>query len=228
MPDELVLKKTYSKISSDYGETVSLVNASNSWFFQMNMSKEKGAILDVGCGTGDLLSRISKYFSKSFGIDPVPEMISIAKTKDKLSTFVKASAEDIPFPNSNFDYVVSQLAFQHTDREQALSEVIRVLKPGGKLVLSEVIIQPESQLLNLYAIIYRNFYTYPNLILHYGLAKTIKAIKYLGSPEWRELTNIHRKRRFTLDQFKQFYSRFLPGAKFFYLDMRIECVIWEK
>jgi ubiquinone/menaquinone biosynthesis C-methylase UbiE len=223
-----LLEKIYTEIANDYSNSVSLINASNKWFFVKNLPDKKENILDVGCGAGDLLLSISKYFKKSYGIDPVPDFVLIAKKKNPNSKILKSSAEKLPFPDNYFDYVVSNLVFQHTEREKAIKEVIRVLKPGGKLVLTEVISQPNEWYLQIYAYLYRRFWTYPNLFLAKGYSNTQRALKFLKSSEWKKLTSIHAPRRFTLNKFKEFYSKYLPEAKFRYLDLRIESVVWTK
>ena len=86
-----------------------------------------GNILDVGCGSGISAS----YFGCSVGIDPCNELLDIAKEKHKEIKFIKASAEEIPFPDNAFDFSVSITAAQNfSDMHKAISEINRVSRKG--------------------------------------------------------------------------------------------------
>jgi ubiquinone/menaquinone biosynthesis C-methylase UbiE len=97
-------------------------------------------VLDVGCGPGDLSIRISLQCHELWGVDVTPEMIQIAEKKvaSELANvyFQQADARDLPFENYSFDTVMSVNALQTMSQpEMALTEMNRVLKPGGELLL---------------------------------------------------------------------------------------------
>jgi ubiquinone/menaquinone biosynthesis C-methylase UbiE len=98
-------------------------------------------VLDVGCGTGALLAALAGSASgvRLAGIDPSPEMLAVAR--GKLAPAVElqvAWAEQIPYDAATFDAVVSCSVF-HYLREPlaALREMARVVKPGGRLVITD-------------------------------------------------------------------------------------------
>lgn len=98
-------------------------------------------LLDVGCGTGVLLDRLSATFDAAqlVGVDPVPEMLAIARNRLSPSIELRDGwAERLPFPANQFDVVVSCNVF-HFIREpvRALREMRRVLRPGGRLVITD-------------------------------------------------------------------------------------------
>lgn len=105
---------------------------------RLNLS-EGEKVLDVGCGQGLLLSRLSKtYKIKGVGIDVSEKSIQSAKKNfgGKNLSFKVAEAARIPFPNSSFDAVVSFDALEHIRaQEKAVAEMVRVLKPGGSLLV---------------------------------------------------------------------------------------------
>jgi ubiquinone/menaquinone biosynthesis C-methylase UbiE len=97
--------------------------------------------LDVGCGTGALLHQLSASHPQArlAGIDPSPEMLAIARARLPPGIELKQSwAEGIPYTDEAFDVVVSCNVF-HYIREplDALTEMLRVLRPGGALVITD-------------------------------------------------------------------------------------------
>lgn len=104
-------------------------------------------VLDVGCGTGTLTltlaGRVGQEGSAS-GVDASPEMISAASKKAESKSmairFDVAAAQSLPFEGSTFDAVATSLMIHHLpqgDRIVALQEILRVLRPGGRLVIAE-------------------------------------------------------------------------------------------
>jgi ubiquinone/menaquinone biosynthesis C-methylase UbiE len=98
-------------------------------------------LLDVGCGTGILLQRLSAAFPalRLAGVDPTSEMLAVARQRLKPEIRLEqAWAEMLPFHNETFDIVVSCNIF-HYIREPitALRETARVLKPGGLFLMTD-------------------------------------------------------------------------------------------
>ncbi len=98
----------------------------------------QGDVLDVACGTGDMVLELKKRGCTVTGIDLSEEMISIAKTKAS-ATYIVGDAEHLPFPDATFDAVTCAFGVRNfVHLEQGLGEMLRVLKPGGKMVILEL------------------------------------------------------------------------------------------
>lgn len=100
-------------------------------------------VLDAGCGTGNLLKRMSQisFNSKFVGIDSSEEMLDRAKKKFLSNPSVTLRHADLDkrldFPDSGFDYIVSSNAlYALRDPKMLIEEFHRLLKPQGKLVFT--------------------------------------------------------------------------------------------
>ncbi len=97
-------------------------------------------LLDVACGTGVLAREITSRMGSSgrvAGIDASSGMVAVAKRLAPAVEWREGVAEALPFADRSFDTVVSQFGLMFfTDRRQALREMLRVLVPGGRLVVA--------------------------------------------------------------------------------------------
>lgn len=100
-------------------------------------------LLDVGCGDGALASELARRGAAVTGLDADPAIIAAARRRAQAAAmplqFVEGQAESLPFESGSFDLVlaVTVLCFVR-DAERAVSEMARVLKPGGRLVIGEL------------------------------------------------------------------------------------------
>lgn len=96
-------------------------------------------VADIACGTGVLAVEASKAVSPGgvvFGLDLNPGMLSVARRKHSEVQWQEAAAESLPFGDHELDAVLSQFGLMFfADKAAALSEMWRVLRPGGRLVI---------------------------------------------------------------------------------------------
>lgn len=91
-------------------------------------------ILDVGCGVGTYLQAFKRFGDDLYGVEI--DAKRAAKAKKITPNISVASAENLPFPEATFDIVFSHEVLEHLeDDRKAVEEAVRVLKPGGHLVL---------------------------------------------------------------------------------------------
>jgi SAM-dependent methyltransferase len=92
-------------------------------------------VLDVGCGEGQVARLAASLGARSIGIDPTWGQVTAAMRRGGGPAYTAASAHHLPFPAATFDAVVACLVFEHIpDADAAITEVARVLEPGGRFV----------------------------------------------------------------------------------------------
>jgi ubiquinone/menaquinone biosynthesis C-methylase UbiE len=93
-------------------------------------------VLDVACGQGYFLKAVQDAGGQAFGVDIAIEAAKIAREQASAGQVSTASGEHLPFPDHSFDILTCWGSLEHhRHMEQALSEFVRVLKPGSRLVL---------------------------------------------------------------------------------------------
>lgn len=107
-------------------------------------------VVDVGAGTGLLTLTAAQHAREVWALDIAPKMVEYLRAKAASAQleniqFVVASAVSLPLVDGSADVVVSNYCFHHLsdrDKQRALSEVMRVLEPGGKLVFGDMMFKP--------------------------------------------------------------------------------------
>jgi SAM-dependent methyltransferase len=116
--------------------------------FSLGKINQGEKILDIGCGAGVdtiLAAIVAGPKGTVVGVDIVPEMIARAERNLQLMdlnkvNLQKVSGEDLPFADDTFDVVISNGVINLIpDKEAAMSEIIRVLRPTGRLMVADQI-----------------------------------------------------------------------------------------
>ena len=94
-------------------------------------------VLDVATGPGWVAAQAAERGATVVGVDVADAMIARARRAHPGLEFRWADAHELPFPDASFDAVVGNLAVMHLSRpKRAMAEFVRVLRPGGRLVLT--------------------------------------------------------------------------------------------
>ncbi|AXP09421.1 bifunctional demethylmenaquinone methyltransferase/2-methoxy-6-polyprenyl-1,4-benzoquinol methylase UbiE [Campylobacter hepaticus] len=109
--------------------------------------KDDIVILDVACGTGDMINiwqnsakKLNKNILNLKGVDPSKGMLNIAKQKFPNIDFIKAQAQELPLQNESTDIISISYGIRNVvERKKALSEFSRVLKQNGIFLILEFV-----------------------------------------------------------------------------------------
>jgi len=158
-PSRTEIWKMFDDLSGTYDRTNRLMTFGLDLYWRKKVAsflpkKENLRVLDLATGTADQLISLlkhSKNISSSAGIDLSGEMLRIGIFKVEKTPFAdrialrKGSALDIPFPQESFDCVTLSFGIRNvTDVNLCLTQILRVLKPGGRALILETSVPASS------------------------------------------------------------------------------------
>jgi SAM-dependent methyltransferase len=92
-------------------------------------------VLDLGAGTGKLTTRLVERGLDVVAVDPIPDMLEVLRASLPETRALLGTAEEIPLEDNSVDAVLVAQAWHWVDPERAIPEIVRVLRPGGRLGL---------------------------------------------------------------------------------------------
>jgi len=133
----------FDDVAKHYDRTNTVLSAGNAVLWRMAMVRavapQQGErILDVAAGTGTSSAALARSGAEVIALDFSAGMVAEGRRKHKKIEFIEGDAERLPFPDNQFDAVTISFGLRNVnDPKQALAEMFRVLKPGGRLVVCE-------------------------------------------------------------------------------------------
>jgi ubiquinone/menaquinone biosynthesis C-methylase UbiE len=143
--DDLV-REEFARQADTFSASSAITDAGLTQRFVMALGEAAGGrVLDVACGPGILSAAIAKTAREVVAFDLTPEMLKKAAQRCSDAglgniSFREGNAAELPFADASFDAAVTRLSVHHFERPgRVISEIYRVLRPGGRLVLADVI-----------------------------------------------------------------------------------------
>nr|WP_320190322.1 class I SAM-dependent methyltransferase [uncultured Desulfobacter sp.] len=106
-------------------------------------------ILDLCCGTGDQLKRLSDAgFSNLKGVDLSPDMLKVARRGNKIATLIKCDVRHTGLPGASFDIIIISFAVHEKPagvQTKMIAEARRLLAPGGQLILVDFSLDDQTK-----------------------------------------------------------------------------------
>ncbi len=121
--------ETYASGRPDYPPEV------DQWLQSHLRLRPDQTVLDLGAGTGKFSKKLSATGAKVIALDPVPAMLKQLLREQPLIETRLGSADSLPFESDSIDVIVCAQSFHWFATHEALAEILRVLRPGGRLGL---------------------------------------------------------------------------------------------
>lgn len=134
------MNKEYNWMAKGYDAFMTVFPLWKKWIKKVIPHIHGNKILEVSFGSGYLMTKYASQKYEIYGIDYNEKMLEITQNKMnklKINTHLsKGNIENLPYPDNTFDTIINTMAFTgYPNGEKAMSELKRVLKPNGKLLL---------------------------------------------------------------------------------------------
>jgi SAM-dependent methyltransferase len=139
--DPMIERSRETWSAGDFGRIAAGYESGAAAFIDRLSLRKGEAVLDIACGTGNLTLPAARKGASVTGIDIAPNLIDAARRAAAVESlpirFEVGAAEALPYPAHSFDTVVSMFGVMFSSRpELALSELLRVTRPGGRIALA--------------------------------------------------------------------------------------------
>ncbi len=216
-PEETPLDRSYDQVSEFYEETfedLSVRRDEWNWLTTEIDFTKKPSVLDIGCGNGAFLRQMAAKLENGVGVDASTGMLNMARTKAcekeiKNLNFSQIFGPKLDFPDNSFDYVISVLSFRYLDWDPMIHEILRVLKPGGRILILDMVAAPIK------------FYEWPQLLIskfrhylqRYQNPRYYKALsKMVSTPQWKQMLKYNPIR--AEHEYKWYLNSRFPDSKY--------------
>lgn len=146
-------------------------------------------ILDIGCGAGSLLLRLSQKANSAIGLDISLDLLKMAQAKSREVSankirYILGDVRSLPLASQSFDFIVSYGVLHHTDLSQSLTKLKYLLKPEGRLVIYDYVSSNRALNSSLIWQIWRALRSAPGYWKYYGIDAAWRIVSFRISPKW--------------------------------------------
>jgi ubiquinone/menaquinone biosynthesis C-methylase UbiE len=215
-PEDGQIDRSYDFVSDLYEDTFQDLSVRKDewrWLHKNIDFAKTRKMLDIGCGNGAFLRSVAPQLEKADGVDASAGMLEVAGKKAteaglKNISFNKITGPQLPFADNEFDSVISVLSFRYLDWDPMIHEILRVLKPGGQILILDMVAAPI------------HFYEVPQLLIskmknYYQRLQNpryYKALsKMVSNPAWQQMLKYNPIR--AEHEYKWFLKSRFPDSK---------------
>jgi SAM-dependent methyltransferase len=182
-----------------------------------NLPQHSTRLLDAGCAAGRLTLRLAERAEFTVGIDLSHELIYLAHRLEgeqgtRNVAWVVGNMEHLPFQSESFDLVVSTKAVHLTAVQISLLELVRLTKPGARMLIQDILARPNPLRPVLLPYFVRNLKNIPLYLRLHGPVMLLRILAYRFSPV--ELRTAARVDRMSLEALQVIYEQAAPGCAF--------------
>lgn len=214
LPEKDKVDSSYDRVARKYADVFTDIKVREDewkWLMKHFPKNKKPVVLDIGCGNGALLKELSPMIEKGIGVDASEGIIKIARERNseiRNSKFEIIEDPKIPLEDQSVDVVISLLSFRYLDWDPLMDEIKRVLRPGGKVLIIDMITVPVK------------WFEFPDLLIsklkHYWQRKKYKSFyenltKLVNDPAWKEMLKYNPIR--AEHEMKWYLESRFPGKK---------------
>ena len=213
-PPSEKIDTTYDGVAPLYDETFEdiSVRADELHWLRRSLSELRDPkLLDIGCGTGSFLRAVEDLIEKAQGVDLSAGMVAHAQKRSTVSgklSFCKIDGPQLPFADGSFDVVTSVLSFRYLDWDPIIAEILRVLKPGGRLFIIDMVAAP-VKLRHWPRLLIDKLRQYRNLRKHPRYREALR--KMVTDPRWKKMLEYNPIR--AEHEMKWYLGSRFPGGK---------------
>lgn len=135
------IAKSFGSASQSYDVSARLQRFSGKHLMPWLPNRNDLTVLDLGSGTGFFTDLLASSYEQVIGLDISKDMLNFAKEqRNKDISWLEADAHNIPLEDNSIDFIYSNLVIQWFDPlDEAITEMLRVLKPGGLLIFTTLV-----------------------------------------------------------------------------------------
>ncbi len=215
-PEDGLIDRSYDDVSDLYEDTFQDLSVRKDewrWLHQSIQFGSTKTLLDIGCGNGAFLRQAAPKLQRAYGVDASAGMLQVAEKKAveaKINNleFERIYGPQLPFPDNSIDVVTSVLSFRYLDWDPMIQEILRVLKPGGQILILDMVAAPI------------HFYEIPQLLLSKtkNYWQRIQNPKYyqalsrmVSTPAWKQMLKFNPIR--AEHEYRWFLKSRFPDSK---------------
>ena len=205
---------SYDNVAQKYADVFTDIKVREdewNWIVKHFPKNKKPVVLDIGCGNGALLKELSPMIENGIGVDASEGIIKVAcerQSEIRNLKFEIINGPKLPVEDKSVDVVISLLSFRYLDWDPLMDEIKRVLKPGGKILIIDMIAVPAK------------WYEFPDLLIsklkHYYQRKKYPQFyanltKLVNDPSWKQMLKYNPIR--AEHEMKWYLESRFPGKK---------------